>query len=212
MGSNLLHGKYISGEKNKNNKIFMRDGSTAAIYYQIGDKIKVIIDVWHYPSENNNFNSKHMEGVISNIWEKCEVDPHCCCAELAFEAPFEVTFLSNHYYGDENLVWKAYFSADEIMQSIHGFLNDMKLNNRLVLTGNIKLQPSSFKYSSAIIGRSELTSMLMVESDDTNSSVGTTKEPETPVISDNINDKKAYLAVDSIRVVFVAATTARPPV
>lgn len=23
-----------------------------------------------------------LEGTVAYVWEKCEVDPHCCCAEL----------------------------------------------------------------------------------------------------------------------------------
>jgi hypothetical protein len=34
----------------------------------------------------------NMEGVVTSTWEKCEVDPHCCCAELATEGAVRVDF------------------------------------------------------------------------------------------------------------------------
>jgi hypothetical protein len=68
----------------------MRDGSTASTYYSLGDRVKVLIDVWHQPVGKQRYTSKGLEGVIIDVWDKCEVDPHCCCAELAFDAPIRV--------------------------------------------------------------------------------------------------------------------------
>ena len=56
-------------------------------------------------------------GIVINIWDKCEVDPHCCCAELAFDAPIEVRF-DNNLYNQETNFWTAHFAIDEIQKII----------------------------------------------------------------------------------------------
>lgn len=53
----------------------MRDRS-AAYWFSVGDKVKVIDDVYKM---NKNLNGRI--GVVTETWEKCEVDPTCCCAE-----------------------------------------------------------------------------------------------------------------------------------
>jgi len=63
------------------------DGSTAAGFLNIGDEVRVLHDVFHLSITGYKFSSKGMTGIIDDIWVKCEVDPHCCCAELAFDAP-----------------------------------------------------------------------------------------------------------------------------
>mmetsp|Transcript_19975 Transcript_19975/g.33973 ORF Transcript_19975/g.33973 Transcript_19975/m.33973 type:complete len:175 (+) Transcript_19975:140-664(+) len=95
----------------------MRDGSTSAGYFQIGDKVTITTDVWHRPKGKENFSSKGLHGVIVDIWEKCEVDPHCCCAELAHDAPFKVQFDTSHYEAEATSSkgkWDAQFAEDEI--------------------------------------------------------------------------------------------------
>ena len=47
------------------------------------------------------------------VWEKCEVDPACCCAELAFDAPIEVRFEGDDY-DETSSFWTAFFAVDEI--------------------------------------------------------------------------------------------------
>lgn len=93
--------------------ITMRDASTASIFFKIGDKVQVIRDVLHRPNSLPEFSSMGFQGVVCDVWEKCEVDPHCCCAELAFDAPVQVRFIGNNY---DPLVdsWNAHFSLDEI--------------------------------------------------------------------------------------------------
>jgi hypothetical protein len=100
--------------------MFMRDGSTAAVYFQIGDKVKITEDVMHQPKSKPAFSSKGLEGRIKDIWEKCEIDPHCCCAELATDAPIEVEFENDLYYGtgENNGIWTGHFAADEIQKVV----------------------------------------------------------------------------------------------
>ena len=61
----------------------MRDGSTAAIYFQVGDTVCVTTDVMHTPPPPNpksSFSSRGLIGRVKEIWSKCDVDPVCCCA------------------------------------------------------------------------------------------------------------------------------------
>lgn len=95
-------------------KLTMRDGSTATTYFSVGDSIRVITDVWHHPPSRPSFNSFGLIGVVVDIWEKCEVDPHCCCAELAFDAPIEVKFEGIESYPTTTNSWTAHYSCDEI--------------------------------------------------------------------------------------------------
>ena len=91
----------------------MRDASTASVFFSVGDKVRIIKDVWHRPQSLPSFNSIDLEGTVCEVWEKCEVDPHCCCAELAFDAPIQVRFLGNQYISDIDN-WTAHFAMDEI--------------------------------------------------------------------------------------------------
>jgi hypothetical protein len=93
--------------------LYMRDGSTAENYFSLGDKVRVVKDMWHYNNIGNGekFSSIGMSGIVTDVWEKCDVDPHCCCAELVFDAPIEVTF--NH---SSKVSWSARFAIDEIQK------------------------------------------------------------------------------------------------
>lgn len=97
----------------KKRSISMRDGSTASIFFAIGDRVRIVKDVWHRPKSLPPFTSIEMIGTVCDIWEKCEVDPHCCCAELAFDAPVQVRFAGSHYDLDTDN-WTAHFALDEI--------------------------------------------------------------------------------------------------
>ena len=93
----------------------MRDGSTASTYFNVGDKVRVVENVWHNPPTLPTFSSKDLEGIICGVWEKCEVDPSCCCAELAFDAPIEVQF-EGAQYNEGAASWTAHFAFDEIVR------------------------------------------------------------------------------------------------
>ena len=112
-GFNRLRMRALSQYRRTNGDLLMRDGSTAAVFFAIGDKVCVTNDVIHNPKGLPSFSSKGLIGSIKDIWEKCEVDPHCCCAELAFEAPIEVEFTGSQY--DPSLSkWTGFFAPDEI--------------------------------------------------------------------------------------------------
>ena len=117
--------------------VLMRDGSTAENYFRLGDNVRVIAGPRHqlsslslsFPSSSSiklpefdkTFSSVGFVGVVHEVWEKCDVDPHCCCAELAFDAPirvmFNVSLVSCNEYGAigaATVHWSAQFAVDEL--------------------------------------------------------------------------------------------------
>lgn len=58
----------------------MRD-SSASYWFQVGDRVRVIENVLKNGDNNNGWNLKGMDGIVMETWEKCDVDPTCCCAE-----------------------------------------------------------------------------------------------------------------------------------
>ena len=93
--------------------IIMKDSSTASVYFSIGNKVRIVKDVFHTPHNMTSFSSLGMEGVICSVWDKCEVDPFCCCAELAYDAPIEVKFAGSRYDPSKES-WNAHFALDEL--------------------------------------------------------------------------------------------------
>ena len=93
--------------------ITMNDSSTASVYFQIGNKVRIVKDVIHTPTNMTSFSSYGMQGVVCNVWDKCEVDPFCCCAELAYDAPIEVRFAGSRYDPNKDS-WNAHFALDEL--------------------------------------------------------------------------------------------------
>lgn len=59
----------------RHNTLIMRDAS-ASYWFKVGDTVKVIDDVY-----KSQVNLKNRIGRVIETWEKCDVDPTCCCAE-----------------------------------------------------------------------------------------------------------------------------------
>lgn len=59
--------------------VAMRDSSSVT-WLKNNDRVKVIESVM-----SRGEDLKGRTGTVTMAWEKCEVDPHCCCAELAEE-------------------------------------------------------------------------------------------------------------------------------
>eukprot|EP00980_Cylindrotheca_fusiformis_P003167 scaffold721_cov131-Cylindrotheca_fusiformis.AAC.57 len=53
----------------------MRDAS-ASYWFSVGDSVKVVEDV-----DKSGVNLRQRVGKVVETWEKCDVDPTCCCAE-----------------------------------------------------------------------------------------------------------------------------------
>ena len=102
-------------QRRSSSSLSMRDGSTSSNYFKVGEQVRVSTDVWHRPphASKPSFSSKGREGSVVQVWEKCEVDPACCCAELAFDAPIEVRFEGDDY-DETSSFWTAFFAVDEI--------------------------------------------------------------------------------------------------
>ena len=56
--------------------ISRRDAS-ASYWFQLGDTVKVVAD----DVEKAGTNLRDRVGTVIETWEKCDVDPTCCCAE-----------------------------------------------------------------------------------------------------------------------------------
>jgi hypothetical protein len=124
--SNTLTNKVVQQRRTTLNKrqphgtiLLMKDGSTASTYMTVGSRVRVCKDVWHNPVHSMRFNANGLVGTVTSIWDKCEVDPHCCCAELAHEAPIEVSFATDPSNGAMGMthsnLWKAQFALDELL-------------------------------------------------------------------------------------------------
>lgn len=88
--------------------------SDTGVRFFEGDLVRVVDDVVVKDS-----NSKSEIGIVYNIWEICETDPACCCAELATDASIQVNMIERHPYdietqcnGSESLT--GYFTEEEI--------------------------------------------------------------------------------------------------
>lgn len=93
----------------------MRDAS-ASYWFRVGDSVRVVDDVM-----KAGYNLRNRVGVVVETWEKCDVDPTCCCAEqveqdMAVRVEFkgneekdsslssEVGSSFTHYFAEEELV------------------------------------------------------------------------------------------------------------
>ena len=80
--------------------VFMRDSSSVT-WFKAGDRVRVAESVM---SRGKDLRGR--TGTVADAWEKCEEDPHCCCAELAEEAAAVTVDLdppdARQYYFAEN--------------------------------------------------------------------------------------------------------------
>ena len=84
----------------------MRDASSA-YWFNAGDSVRVVDDVM---KAGANLNGR--TGIVVQTWEKCDVDPTCCCAEqvdlgMAVRVEFQRDDGKEsllHYFAEEELV------------------------------------------------------------------------------------------------------------
>ena len=78
-GSSSGRRRGSSSSSNNNSKniasLSMRDRSSS-YWFSVGDRVKVVDDVY-----TKTQNLKGRTGKVVETWEKCDVDPTCCCAE-----------------------------------------------------------------------------------------------------------------------------------
>jgi hypothetical protein len=111
--------------------LVMRDMS-ASYWFQAGDTVRVIENVYIGSSKQQNnrgggVNLLGRVGTVLQTWEKCDVDPTCCCAEQVNpEMAVLVQFLSpNQENNDENgenvdssSSFTYYFSEEELVHQV----------------------------------------------------------------------------------------------
>jgi hypothetical protein len=85
--------------KCKSSLMTMRDRS-ASYWFTKGDKVKVIEDVFMNNNQQKT-NLRNKEGIVVETWEKCNVDPTCCCAEQV-DTNYAVRVLFNNNTNDAN--------------------------------------------------------------------------------------------------------------
>ena len=89
--------------------ILMRDSSSVT-WFKAGDRVCVTESVM---SRGKDLRGR--TGTVADAWEKCEEDPHCCCAELAEEAAAVTVDLdppdARQYYFAENELAKLSAAA-----------------------------------------------------------------------------------------------------
>ena len=119
---NLLQHLHTHTQLNKcingyQTRLFM-DHSSATLF-EVGDTVKVIDDVM---KSGRNLNG--MIGEVTFTWEKCDVDPTCCCAEwvdegLSVHVKFNVDDENNKEEGESlfaNDTFIHYFAESELVK------------------------------------------------------------------------------------------------
>jgi hypothetical protein len=89
--------------------ITMRDRSSS-YWFCSGDRVEVIEDV-----TKAAYNLKGRVGVVVESWEKCDVDPTCCCAEqVEDDLAVRVKFLGTERNGDDKGSFEYGFNENEL--------------------------------------------------------------------------------------------------
>ena len=96
----------------------MKDLSSANAF-QIGDEVRVVSSVIKAGVDLNN-----RVGTVEETWEKCDVDPTCCCAEFVDEN-FAVTVrfdgsiddVSGKEVSGTKDIFTHFFSEDELIKT-----------------------------------------------------------------------------------------------
>eukprot|EP00545_Synedropsis_sp_CCMP1620_P014768 CAMPEP_0119008246 /NCGR_PEP_ID=MMETSP1176-20130426/3562_1 /TAXON_ID=265551 /ORGANISM="Synedropsis recta cf, Strain CCMP1620" /LENGTH=126 /DNA_ID=CAMNT_0006960543 /DNA_START=228 /DNA_END=608 /DNA_ORIENTATION=- len=87
----------------------MRDHS-AAYWFSIGDHVEVMEDV-----TKAGVNLKGRKGIVMEAWEKCEVDPTCCCAEqVEVDLAIRVDFQGTEEDEKEDGTFQFRFNEEEL--------------------------------------------------------------------------------------------------
>lgn len=78
------HGSFNHRHNHHCASLYMRDTSMS-YWFTVGDQVQVVKDVIMTKTDRNNnkirINLRNRIGTVITTWEKCDVDPTCCCAE-----------------------------------------------------------------------------------------------------------------------------------
>jgi hypothetical protein len=99
-------------ETSSRSSLVMRDLS-ACYWFKLGDSVRVIKDV-----TKAGCNLRGRFGKVLQVWEKCDIDPTCCCAEqvdlgMAVRVEFEGTEADEE--ASPGLSFYHYFAEDELV-------------------------------------------------------------------------------------------------
>lgn len=110
--------------------LVMRDAS-ASYWFEKGDAIKVVDDVIKAGE-----NLRGRQGFVIQTWEKCDVDPTCCCAEqvdlgMAVRAEFQGSERSDQDEGS----FYHYFAEDELLKQEKVTIEDVSDSSQVAFDG-----------------------------------------------------------------------------
>jgi len=135
----------IVNARNKFSGLLKMRDSSCAYWFKVGDFVRVVEDVY----KGGNINLRDRIGKVIETWEKCEVDPTCCCAEqvdlgMAVHVRFERD-LNECLEGVQHSFLKQdffvhYFAEEELIkvkdhQQTNGWVEEPKDRNELPFDG-----------------------------------------------------------------------------
>jgi hypothetical protein len=96
--------------------IEMRDRSSS-YWFQVGDTVRVVSS----DIEKGGVNLQNRVGKVIETWEKCDVDPTCCCAEqvdpnMAVRVEFEGSLSEDHEATSSS--FNHYFAESELEKQV----------------------------------------------------------------------------------------------
>lgn len=110
-----VHGRYpsvVRGSQNTKSTISMRDRSSS-YWFSPGDRVEVIEEV-----TKAGYNLRGRVGVVAESWEKCDVDPTCCCAEqVERDLAVRVKFQGTESNENEEGAFEFGFNEDELRKA-----------------------------------------------------------------------------------------------
>jgi hypothetical protein len=94
----------------------MRDAS-ASYWFRVGDAVRVCESV-----VKSGVDLRGRAGIVQETWEKCDVDPTCCCAEqvdcnMAVRVEFPGTLeYDQRDKSDQSLTFSHFFGEEELVK------------------------------------------------------------------------------------------------
>jgi hypothetical protein len=104
--------KNVSMRRKALSTLTMRDHS-ASYWFSPGDRVEVMEDV-----TKAGVNLKGRTGIVVEAWEKCDIDPTCCCAEqVETDLAIRVNFQGTEANANEQGAFEFRFNEDELKKA-----------------------------------------------------------------------------------------------
>lgn len=114
----VSHGRHSAFERKKlvtRSLVTMRDRSSS-YWFAPGDQVEVMENV-----VKASCNLQGRVGVVVESWEKCDVDPTCCCAEqVEVDLAVRVKFLGSERSGNDEGSFEFGFNENELQKVVIG--------------------------------------------------------------------------------------------